>query len=149
MKTIIILILCLSLIGFEQAKASDIKNCSHLHSVRMGSEDVMKQASYDRLLNSFYLLPVFKPYEKRTEMLKKLKSIESENTFNVDCLEKETLHFSIVSSSNNIKGFYILKNNKYWSGPFADIKIKAIIQADPRSRIPSEESLRGRTNLST
>ncbi len=135
MKAIIILILCLILIYCERTVAddSDIKSCSHLHSARMKSEDVLKYENYDRLLNSFYQLPIFKLNDESFEMLEKLKAIESENTLNIDCIEKETLHFSIISSSNNIKGFYILKNNKYWSGPFADIKIKAIIQADPRS----------------
>jgi hypothetical protein len=132
---IIILTLCLILIDCEQTEAGDseIIGCSHLHSVRMKSEYASKQENYDRLLNSFYQLPIFKFNDERSKMLEKLKSIENENTLNIDCLENDILHFSIVSSSNNIKGFYILKNNKYWSGPFADIKIKAIIQADPRS----------------
>ena len=112
----------------------DFDSCTDFQSNRVKSPEVQIAGESDYLLSSIYRLPVFVADKGYFAMIDTLEKIEEPYKVKVVCLERGVLHFTIESDFQSIKGFYLISELKYFSGPFSEPKIEVVIQADADSK---------------
>lgn len=112
-----------------------LESCIEYYSDRMYSEEVNEKYGFEDILVNLHGLPTFETDKSYQEIVNQLNDYHSTSRLTVDCVDNSAIHFSLKTSSNTFKGFYKLKSQKYWSGPFSNKKVTVIIQADQGSKV--------------
>jgi hypothetical protein len=139
MRIIIFLVALLCFSSSTTIRASN-NECSKANSERFNSTVVRKANSFDEF-SIFEKFPRFLPSDSLDRMKLQLqKTGLGFGDIEVTCSNKDSIFFVINADDESslwsgVEGFYRLKNNKYFSGPFTLKDLTVVIQVDPRSEI--------------